>query len=96
MKIWYIFLKMDILAECECFPAEFGPVAHGEGIIFNRKQKEIYFGTYCFGARNGRGRIYSDVGNLIFEGKLRDIALFPEKNLTRIRRLNMKANSTEL
>lgn len=63
------FNEDEYLAECESFPGELGPIAHGEGIIFDRKQEEVYIGNHCLGSRTGFGRLYSSCGDLFFAGE---------------------------
>ena len=61
--------KSEFIAECETFPSESGPIAHGEGIVFNRNARDVYVGNHHFGERVGFGRCYSGKGNLVFEGE---------------------------
>ena len=61
--------KSEFIAECETFPSESGPIAHGEGIVFNRNARDVYVGNHHFGERVGFGCCYSGKGNLVFEGE---------------------------
>ena len=58
----------DYLAESQSFSCDSGSFAHGEAIVFNRKEKYIYVGGYYLGVRHGLGQFYSSRGNLLSAG----------------------------